>query len=109
MVLSQNKKEINACIESIKNHISTILNKGVEDDPDYAVVVVLDDVYIYRLLIFLDGRKELFSLKKKVTSDNQLTGLLNIHDRDGMISYLKSLTSSQRCKPFKLEEYKGVS
>ena len=92
------QKEINACIESIKNHIFTVLNKGVENDPDYAVVVVLDDVYIYRLLIFLDGMKELFLLKKKVISDNQLTGLLNIRDRDGMISYLESLTSSQRCK-----------
>ena len=97
------QKEINACIGSIKNHIFTVLNRGVEDDHDYAVVVVLDDVYIYRLLIFLDGRKELFSLKKKVTSDNQLTELLNIHDRADMISYLESLTSSQRCKPFKLE------
>lgn len=101
--LLERQKEINACVESIKNHISTVLNGGVEDDPDYAVVVVLDDVYIYGLLIFLDGRKELFSLKKKVTSDNQLTELLNILDRADMFSYLESLTSSQRCKPFKLE------
>ena len=26
------QKEINACIESIKNHIFTVLNRGVEDD-----------------------------------------------------------------------------
>ena len=101
--LIERQKEINACVESIKNHIFIVMNKGVENDLDYAVVVVLDDVYIYRLLIFLDGRKELFSLKKEVTSDNQLTELLNIHDRDDMISYLESLPSSQRCKPFKLE------
>lgn len=119
--MSSLHKEALGIMDSLKEHIQSFLgddyyvNVDIIDVGEIGVFLnpkdkrkssvfycVSDNIELFRLF-FTNGRKSLFSFKKEVTDDIQLAKILNIYNKDIIMSYLESLRSSSRCKPFNLE------